>query len=213
MQPVSSRIWTRVDVFISYDDNNYTTGVMIMKVHSAHLKRYCQSILRLAEWAILVEKVLELRKWRMLSLSDAKCATRVDCSIPNLTHLRIAGVISSLWPPPPTASDPIPSRPLTPIVMPSTSYLHLTHKHFQRLLCHWRLCGRERPCTYKTTVWCALLRNSLLQFFVKTCTCSHSALVPFFRRSTLSLVSCGTPKMLEVIQYRLILGVRNYMMC
>ena len=26
MQPVSSRIWTRVAVFISYDDNNYTTG-------------------------------------------------------------------------------------------------------------------------------------------------------------------------------------------
>ena len=26
MQLVSSRIWTRVAVFISYDDNNYTTG-------------------------------------------------------------------------------------------------------------------------------------------------------------------------------------------
>ena len=26
MQSVSSRIWTRVAVFISYDDNNYTTG-------------------------------------------------------------------------------------------------------------------------------------------------------------------------------------------
>ena len=26
MQPVSSRIWTRVAVFISYDDNDYTTG-------------------------------------------------------------------------------------------------------------------------------------------------------------------------------------------
>ena len=26
MQSVSSRIWTRVTVFISYDDNNYTTG-------------------------------------------------------------------------------------------------------------------------------------------------------------------------------------------
>ena len=26
MQSVSSRIWTRVVVFISYDDNNYTTG-------------------------------------------------------------------------------------------------------------------------------------------------------------------------------------------
>ena len=26
MQSVSSRIWTRVTVFISYDDNHYTTG-------------------------------------------------------------------------------------------------------------------------------------------------------------------------------------------
>ena len=26
MQSVSSRIWTRVAVFISYDDNNYITG-------------------------------------------------------------------------------------------------------------------------------------------------------------------------------------------
>ena len=29
MQSVSSRIWTRAAVFISYDDNNYTTGTMI----------------------------------------------------------------------------------------------------------------------------------------------------------------------------------------
>ena len=28
MQSVSSRIWTRVAVFISYDDNDYTTGMM-----------------------------------------------------------------------------------------------------------------------------------------------------------------------------------------
>ena len=26
MQSVSSKIWTRVDVSISYDDNHYTTG-------------------------------------------------------------------------------------------------------------------------------------------------------------------------------------------
>ena len=29
MQSVSSRIWTRVAVFISYDDNNYTTGTSL----------------------------------------------------------------------------------------------------------------------------------------------------------------------------------------
>ena len=28
MQSVSSRIWTRVAVFISYDDNHYTTGTI-----------------------------------------------------------------------------------------------------------------------------------------------------------------------------------------
>ena len=28
MQSASSRIWTRVAVFISYDDNHYTTGTM-----------------------------------------------------------------------------------------------------------------------------------------------------------------------------------------
>ena len=30
MQSVSSRIWTRVAVFISYDDNNYTTNFYVM---------------------------------------------------------------------------------------------------------------------------------------------------------------------------------------
>ena len=29
MQPVSSRIWTRVAVSLSYDDNHYTTGTSI----------------------------------------------------------------------------------------------------------------------------------------------------------------------------------------
>ena len=28
MQSVSSRIWTRVAVSISYDDNHYTTGIL-----------------------------------------------------------------------------------------------------------------------------------------------------------------------------------------
>ena len=30
MQSVSSRIWTRVAVVISYDDNHYTTGTIII---------------------------------------------------------------------------------------------------------------------------------------------------------------------------------------
>ena len=32
MQSVSSRIWTRVAVFISNDDNNYTTGTSILSM-------------------------------------------------------------------------------------------------------------------------------------------------------------------------------------
>ena len=31
MQWVSSRIWTSVAVFVSYDDNNYTTGTSLKK--------------------------------------------------------------------------------------------------------------------------------------------------------------------------------------
>ena len=31
MQSVSSRFWTRVAVFISYDDNDYTTGISLGK--------------------------------------------------------------------------------------------------------------------------------------------------------------------------------------
>ena len=31
MQSVSSRIWTRVAVSISYDDNHYTTGTSILR--------------------------------------------------------------------------------------------------------------------------------------------------------------------------------------
>ena len=35
MQSVSSRIWTRVAVFISYDDNDYTTGTSFFNVIGA----------------------------------------------------------------------------------------------------------------------------------------------------------------------------------
>ena len=45
MQPFSSRIWTRVTVSISYDDNNYTTGTstlffsLLPACHGAYLTR------------------------------------------------------------------------------------------------------------------------------------------------------------------------------
>ena len=37
MQSVLSRIWTRVAVSISYDDNHYTTGIIITTI-IGHLK-------------------------------------------------------------------------------------------------------------------------------------------------------------------------------
>ena len=48
MQSVSSRIWTRITVFISYGDNDYTTGIQVSigvfltlkKFSSPHSKSY-----------------------------------------------------------------------------------------------------------------------------------------------------------------------------
>ena len=47
MQSVSSRIWTRVAVFISYDDNRYTTGTsetyMLICVSISLVSAYMQT--------------------------------------------------------------------------------------------------------------------------------------------------------------------------
>ena len=40
MQSVSSRIWTRVTVTISYDDNHYTTGVTLWSAGTEKSIRY-----------------------------------------------------------------------------------------------------------------------------------------------------------------------------
>ena len=37
MQSVSSRIWTRVAVSISYDDNHYTTGTSFTRKSSLYI--------------------------------------------------------------------------------------------------------------------------------------------------------------------------------
>ena len=42
MQSVSSRIWTRVAVFISYDDNNYTTGTSFFFIDIELLCKFSQ---------------------------------------------------------------------------------------------------------------------------------------------------------------------------
>ena len=39
MQSVSSRIWTRVAVSISYDDNHYTTGTSLESYINAEIIR------------------------------------------------------------------------------------------------------------------------------------------------------------------------------
>ena len=43
MQSVSSRIWTRVAVSISYDDNNYTTGTSWNEEHVPE-RRVCDCL-------------------------------------------------------------------------------------------------------------------------------------------------------------------------
>ena len=54
MQPVSSGIWTRVAVSISYDDNHYTTGTSLFTVLYQRIVRpaiivylfiYCMSLI------------------------------------------------------------------------------------------------------------------------------------------------------------------------
>ena len=43
MQSVSSRIWTRVAVSISYDDNDYTTGTPTFRQGGEHKQIKCLS--------------------------------------------------------------------------------------------------------------------------------------------------------------------------
>ena len=54
MQSVSSRIWTRVAVFISYDDNDYTTGTfgwLYKRLMNAEKRRKDQIIWSLTKWS------------------------------------------------------------------------------------------------------------------------------------------------------------------
>ena len=74
MQSVSSRIWTRVAVSISYDDNHYTTGTSISIIYM-RLRRaikiennpLCFNETLLNEWITLTEI------WRVIKI---KLATR-----------------------------------------------------------------------------------------------------------------------------------------
>ena len=53
MQSVSARIWTRVAVFISYDDNHYTTGISYL---GGKMDKYKAKIL-VSESRIILEYV------------------------------------------------------------------------------------------------------------------------------------------------------------
>ena len=50
MQSVSSRIWTHVDVSISYDNNHYTTGTSLLFTIKLYLHLICVLILNWIIW-------------------------------------------------------------------------------------------------------------------------------------------------------------------
>ena len=54
MQSVSSRIWTRVAMFISYDDNQYTTGTSLVcsYQYKSNVYQYNTSLNKLQAWDI-----------------------------------------------------------------------------------------------------------------------------------------------------------------
>ena len=61
MQSVSSRIWTRVAVSISYDDNHYTTGTSMFE-QMIDVKLYCYiyiAILKSFNWVEINLLVLD----------------------------------------------------------------------------------------------------------------------------------------------------------
>ena len=82
MQSVSSRIWTRVAVSISYDDNHYTTGTLVHYTHGlvSHQARLCNSSATFSSslslrWAISYAWViflLLLRHFKFLFVSLQK---------------------------------------------------------------------------------------------------------------------------------------------
>ena len=56
MQSVSSRIWTRVAVSISYDDNHYTTGTYDAKVYPVVGFQFFSF-----SWSTLIQNVIPVR--------------------------------------------------------------------------------------------------------------------------------------------------------
>ena len=60
MQSVSSRIWTRVAVSISYDDNHYTTGTSFLKIlpsFSCFRQHFCRHSLQFSSGLLFLDSV------------------------------------------------------------------------------------------------------------------------------------------------------------
>ena len=55
MQSVSSRIWTRIAVFISYGDNDYTTGTLLVR-----RDYYIRTLIHAAQVRICLEKAIAI---------------------------------------------------------------------------------------------------------------------------------------------------------
>ena len=61
MQSVSSRIWTRVAVSISYDDNHYTTGTSNIQMEPFSLL--------ITHIVAIIEKFILIALWKKMNLN------------------------------------------------------------------------------------------------------------------------------------------------
>ena len=72
MQSTSSRIWTRVAVFISYNDIHYTTGtsmMMLMMMTASNTKdignnKKNKNELQLGSWSVKLVKIINYNDWQ-----------------------------------------------------------------------------------------------------------------------------------------------------
>ena len=102
MLSVSSRVWTRVAVSISYDDNDYTTGTSIKRLHHGQGRDYMHTMYLYfccIFWVIFfngVDSTL-LRKWAVLQSAiffafhigwDCQVSCKFFLSVPFLIILR-----------------------------------------------------------------------------------------------------------------------------
>ena len=63
MQSVSSRIWTRVAVFISYEDNDYTTGIILNEPFYLQVTIFNTNILQSYDITYLIRRISTIFIW------------------------------------------------------------------------------------------------------------------------------------------------------